>query len=129
MEVADTQRLDKWLWAARFYKTRALATAAIDGGKVHVNGERVKPSRNIKIGDSISVSREQLVMDIGVRSFNAQRRPATEAQKMYEETAASIERRQQQTENNTFLDSMLTRPSGKPSKKDRRKIAKFIGAN
>lgn len=129
MDVTDTQRLDKWLWAARFYKTRSLATNAIDGGKVHVNGERVKPSRTIKIGDNVSVSREQLRMDVIVRSLNVQRRPAAEAQQLYAETSESITRRQQITENNKFLDNIMARTTRKPGKKDRRQIAKFTSNN
>ena len=128
-EAADKQRLDKWLWAARFYKTRSLATAAIDGGKVHVNGDRVKSSRTIKIGDKVSVSRDQLKMDVVIRGLNMQRRSATEAQQLYEETLESIEHREQKMEANKLLDTMMTRPAHKPGKKDRRQIARFTGEN
>ena len=126
MTTDDKQRLDKWLWAARFYKTRSLATAAIEGGKVQVNGDRVKSSRTIKIGDNISVSRDQLKMDVIIRGLNLQRRSATEAQQLYEETVESIERREQKKEANRLLDNMMTQPSRKPGKKDRRQIAKFL---
>ncbi|MBI3188286.1 MAG: RNA-binding protein [Gammaproteobacteria bacterium] len=126
MTTDDKQRLDKWLWAARFYKTRSLATAAIEGGKVQVNGDRVKSSRTIKIGDNISVSRDQLKMDVVIRGLNLQRRSATEAQQLYEETVESIERREQKKEANRLLDNMMTQPSRKPGKKDRRRIAKFL---
>lgn len=128
-EAADKQRLDKWLWAARFYKTRSLATDAIDGGKVHVNGDRVKSSRTVKIGDKVSVSRDQLKMDVVIRGLNMQRRSATEAQQLYEETVESIEHRKQKMEANKLLDTMMTRPAHKPGKKDRRQIARFIGTN
>lgn len=127
--VDDKQRLDKWLWAARFYKTRSLASAAIDGGKVHVNGERVKSSRTIKIGDCISVSRDQLKMNVVVCGLNMHRRSATEAQQLYAETIESIEQREQKKEVNKLLDNMMTQPSRKPGKKDRRRIAKFLGEN
>jgi ribosome-associated heat shock protein Hsp15 len=126
MTTDDKQRLDKWLWAARFYKTRSLATAAIEGGKVQVNGDRVKSSRTIKIGDNISVSRDQLKMDVVIRGLNLQRRSATEAQQLYEETVESIECREQKKEVNKLLDNMMTQPSRKPGKKDRRRIAKFL---
>jgi ribosome-associated heat shock protein Hsp15 len=126
-ETADKQRLDKWLWAARFYKTRSLATAAIDGGKVHVNGDRVKSSRTIKIGDKVSVSRDQLKIDVVISGLNLQRRSAPEAQQLYEETVESIERREQKKKVNKLLDTMMTQPSHKPGKKDRRQIAKFLG--
>ena len=125
MDSTDKQRLDKWLWAARFYKTRSLASQAIDGGKVHVNGERAKSSRTIKIGDCSSVSRDQLKMDVVIRGLNMQRRSATEAQQLYEETVESIARREQIKEVNKLLDNMMTQPARKPGKKDRRQIAKF----
>ena len=128
-ETSGKQRLDKWLWAARFYKTRSLATDAIDGGKVHVNGDRVKSSRTIKIGDKVSVSRDQLKMDVVIRGLNMQRRSATDAQQLYEETVESLDRREQQKEANKVLDTMMTRPAHKPSKKDRRQIAKLMGEN
>jgi len=128
-DLTDKQRLDKWLWAARFYKTRTLASQAIEGGKVHVNGERVKASRIIKIGDAVSVSREQVVMNFIICSLNMQRRPANEAQALYEETAESISRRQQTMEQNKLLGAMMPKSAGRPSKKDRRKIAKFIDIN
>lgn len=129
MTESDTQRLDKWLWAARFYKTRSLASDAIDGGKVRVNGARVKASRNIKPGDCITVTRDQLIMDVVVCALNMQRRPATEAQLLYEEKAESIKRREQKMEASKFLDSAMSQPSRRPGKKDRRQIAKFIGTN
>lgn len=129
IETSDKQRLDKWLWAARFYKTRSLASDAMDGGKVHVNGDRVKSSRTIKIGDKVSVSRDQLKMDVVIRGLNMQRRSAIEAQQLYEETVESIERREQKKEVNKLLDNMMTQPSRKPGKKDRRQIARFRDEN
>lgn len=129
MMETDTQRLDKWLWAARFYKTRSLATAAIDGGKVHVNGARVKPSRNIKLEDCITITRDQLIMDVVVRVLSIQRRPAIEAQGFYEETAESIQRREQNQEARRFLDNVMSQPSRRPGKKERRQIARFTGTD
>lgn len=126
MDSSAKQRLDKWLWAARFYKTRALASQAIDGGRVHVNGERVKPSRTIKIGDSISISRDQIVTDIIIRLLNMQRRPASETHAWYEETAESIALRLKNMEQNKLLTAMMPASTGRPSKKDRRQIAKFV---
>lgn len=129
MADIDRQRLDKWLWAARFYKTRSLASAAIDGGKVHVNGDRVKSSRTINVGDCITVTREQLTMDVVVSALNMQRRPAVEAQQLYEETADSIASRQQKMESNKMLGSMMVQSARRPNKKDRRQIAKLTGKN
>lgn len=128
-DLTDKQRLDKWLWAARFYKTRTLASQAIEGGKVHVNGERVKSSRTIKIGDAVAVSRDQVVMNFIIRSLNMQRRPANEAQAMYEETAESMALRLINIEQNKLLTAMMPTSSGRPSKKDRRQIAKFTDGN
>ncbi|MGB5519959.1 MAG: S4 domain-containing protein, partial [Gammaproteobacteria bacterium] len=94
----DSIRLDKWLWAARFFKTRPLATEAVNGGRVHLNGHRVKPGRPVHIGDNLRIQRGPLTYEIMVKGINAQRRPASEMDQLYEETQASIETRQQLTE-------------------------------
>ncbi|MGH8378977.1 MAG: RNA-binding S4 domain-containing protein, partial [Gammaproteobacteria bacterium] len=90
-------RLDKWLWCARFFKTRSLATAAVSGGKVHVNGERVKPAHEVRVGDQLTITRGTERYEIIVRALIARRCPAEEAQQLYEETAVSREIRARHT--------------------------------
>ena len=87
--LGDTVRLDKWLWAARFYKTRALALEAVNGGKVSLNGERAKPAKILKTGDELSIRQSPFERHITVRSLSAQRGPAVVAQTLYEETPES----------------------------------------
>ena len=88
-EKSDDHRLDKWLWYARFYKTRSLATAAINGGKVHLNAERVKPARRVRIGDRLSLSLQGVVAEFEIKGLPERRGPASEAQTHYLETRAS----------------------------------------
>ena len=99
-------RLDRWLWAARFFKTRPLACAAINGGKVHVNNERVKPARSVRVGDTLQITRGQTSMTIIVDALSVQRRPAKEAQMLYRESEASRNKRELQAEQRRLLKSM-----------------------
>jgi ribosome-associated heat shock protein Hsp15 len=118
-------RLDKWLWAARFFKTRSLAKAAIEGGKVHLDGKRVKVSREIAVGDTLQIRQgwdEKVVL---IKQLNDQRRGATEAQLMYEETAESLERREAQALARKAAGGMIDRPAQRPTKKQRRQIHAF----
>jgi ribosome-associated heat shock protein Hsp15 len=118
-------RLDKWLWAARFFKTRSLAKAAIEGGKVHFDGKRVKVSREIAVGDTLQIRQgwdEKVVL---IKQLNDQRRGATEAQLMYEETAESLERREAQALARKAAGGMIDRPAQRPTKKQRRQIHAF----
>lgn len=118
-------RLDKWLWAARFFKTRSLAKAAIDGGKVHLGGNRVKVSREICVGDTLQIRQgwdEKVVL---VTALSDQRRGATEAQQLYRETQDSVERRSADAAARKAAGGMLDRPAHRPSKKQRRQIHKF----
>ena len=125
-EPIEKQRLDKWLWASRFYKTRALAAVAVSGGKVHLNGVRVKPSRVIKAGDQLRITKDQLEYSILVKALNARRRPAKEAVLLYEESAESIRSREQRISEIKILNAQMPFVDKRPSKKDRRQIVRFI---
>lgn len=120
----DKVRLDKWLWAARFYKTRALAKAAIEGGKVHCRGERCKPSKEPKIGEELTVRCGFDERTVIVRALSAVRRGAPEAQGLYEETADSIERREQAVALRK-AGALGLDTDGRPSKKQRRQLHDF----
>lgn len=122
----DAVRLDKWLWAARFFKTRSLASEAIAGGKIHINNQRAKPSKEIKPGVAISISKDGCKWDITVVAVTAQRCAAKDAVLLYEESFDSYEKRQksmlQQRENREFFNLGVDH---KPNKKDRRLIHRF----
>ena len=118
-------RLDKWLWAARFFKTRALATEAINGGKIHLNGQRAKPGKDISVGVRLEISKDQYTWDLTVKALNAQRRPAAEAALLYEETAASLAKRQAEIERRRLEHEQGGAPEQRPDKKDRRMIHRF----
>jgi len=122
----ETQvRLDKWLWAARFFKTRAQAFQAVAGGKVQVGGLRVKPSRLMIVGDGLRIQKEQEEFVIVVRVISGQRRGAPEAQLLYEETLGSIAARAEARETRRLLRVVGAAPPGRPGKRDRRLIRKF----
>ena len=126
-EELESIRLDKWLWVARFFKTRAMATEAINGGKVHVNGQRAKPSKEIKIGSELSISKNGYEWEISVTALKIQRRSAKEAALLYEEAPESLAKRQrliqeQQEQKELFGGSLV---SHKPNKKERRLIHRF----
>ncbi|MBB3102866.1 RNA-binding S4 domain-containing protein [Azomonas macrocytogenes] len=120
----DKIRLDKWLWAARFYKTRAQAKAAIEGGKVHCRGERCKPSREPKVGDELVIRTSFDERTVQILSLSAVRRGAPEAQMLYRETANSIERREQAAALRKAGSFGLS-TDGRPSKKQRRQLSQF----
>ncbi|PTB86791.1 RNA-binding protein [Pseudidiomarina aestuarii] len=124
-ESQENQRLDKWLWAARFYKTRSLAVEAINGGKVHVNGHRAKPSRTIRPGDQLTISQPPYEYVIDVLGLQKQRRPASEAQLLYQETAESRDKRELLREQIKNEPLGFRDQKGRPSKRDRRHIIKF----
>jgi ribosome-associated heat shock protein Hsp15 len=122
----ERMRLDKWLWAARFFKTRALAAEAINGGKVHVNCQRAKPGKDITIGSRLEISKDQYTWDITVTALNAQRRPAKETVLWYEETEESHAKRQAEIERRRAERELLgVQIDQKPDKKDRRLIHRF----
>ncbi|MGD8911895.1 MAG: S4 domain-containing protein [Candidatus Thiodiazotropha sp.] len=121
-------RLDKWLWAARFFKTRQIACEAINGGKVHLNGQRTKPGKEIKAGSQLRIHKGALEWDITVRVLATQRRPASEARNFYEESAESIAQREKMAEAQRLERSMSPKTLlGKPNKKQRRMIHRFTG--
>ncbi|MBK1723168.1 RNA-binding S4 domain-containing protein [Thiocystis violacea] len=120
-------RLDKWLWAARFFKTRQLAIEAINGGKVQVDGQRAKPSRSIRPGSRLEIHKGSLSWTIEVLAINKQRRPATEAAGLYVEDEASREKRQEIARERRELGGQPQ--EGRPSKRDRRMIQRFTGRN
>ena len=119
------QRLDKWLWAARFYKTRSLAADAIDGGKVRWNGQTVKPAREIRPGDEVDISAGELRWTVIVRGLNVQRRPAPEARLLYAETAESAACRQRQEDLRRLAPMPGAGLKGRPTKKAGRLIRGF----
>jgi ribosome-associated heat shock protein Hsp15 len=118
-------RIDQWLWAARFFKTRSLAKQAIDGGKIEVNGARCKPARAIHVGDTLTISRGIERFEVVVESLSAKRGPATQAVGLYAETPASIERREKEREAQRLSRQAYQPPPGRPSKRDRRDMAEF----
>lgn len=118
-------RIDKWLWAARFFKTRSKAKEAVVGGKVHVNGERVKPARSLRVGDSLTVTLPMHRVSVVVKGVSEQRGSATIAQTLYEETQASIDQRIEQTQRRKVANAGRIAPRGKPSRTDRRRLAQL----
>lgn len=123
-EQDDKPRLDKWLWAARFFKTRALAKAAIEGGKVHCRGERCKPAKEPKIGDELTIRCGFDERTVIVRALCMVRRGAPEAQLLYEETADSIARREAAAALRK-AGALGVQSEGRPTKKQRRQIHHF----
>lgn len=126
-ESEDRIRVDKWLWAARFYKTRALASEAIAGGKVQVNGERVKRARPLQVGDEIRIRQGPYEHQIVVRALSGRRGPAAEAAQLYEEKPESRAAREQLAVQLKTLHSMFMPERGRPTKKDRREINRLKG--
>jgi ribosome-associated heat shock protein Hsp15 len=122
-------RLDKWLWAARFFKTRQLAIEAINGGKVHVYGQRAKPSKDIGIGARLTITKEPYAWDITITDLRAQRRPAAEAVLLYEETPDSLAKRQTEIAHRREAREMGITPDSRPNKRERRQIHRFKRAD
>lgn len=118
-------RVDKWLWAARFFKTRSLAKAAIEGGKVQLDGQRVKVSKEISVGDKLHIRQGWDEKVIRVLSLSSQRRGAPQAQKLYEETVESVEKREADAAARKAAGGMISHPAKRPTKKQRRQIHRF----
>jgi ribosome-associated heat shock protein Hsp15 len=126
-ETDDRVRIDKWLWAARFYKTRSLAAEAIAGGKVQINGDRVKRSRPMQIGDEVRIRQGPYEHQIIVRELSERRGPAAAAARMYEEKPESRAAREVLALQLKNLHSAFVPERGRPTKKDRREINKLKG--
>ncbi len=123
--TTDAVRIDKWLWAARFFKTRSLATDAVDSGKVRLNGDRIKPARSVKPGDILMIDNGATEWEVEVRALSDVRGPAAVAQTLYQETEQSIAKRQQQAEQRQYFREPGTTIRGRPTKRDRRKLDSF----
>ncbi|MGR9073268.1 MAG: RNA-binding S4 domain-containing protein [Gammaproteobacteria bacterium] len=122
----DSIRLDKWLWAARFFKTRKLAADAIAGGKVHLNGQRTKPGKDIKIGAKIEITKDRYSWDITIVGISPQRLPASKAVLLYQETPESHAKRQEFVAQMRDERELLPHvPDRRPNKKERRQIHRF----
>ncbi len=121
-------RIDKWLWAARFYKTRSLAARAVEGGKVKVNGERVKPGKEVKVGDEIELRSGELHWTVEVRGVALKRGPAAEAALLYEESDENRARREHMIAMRRTGPHPAHDTHGRPTKRDRRMIRRFTGA-
>ncbi len=126
MEVfVDSVRLDKWLWAARFYKSRTIAASAIEAGRVHVGDDRAKPARLIKVGDRLKIHREQEHVELFVRGISETRRAATLARLLYEETPESMLARQTAAERRKYYVEPSQNIEGRPTKRDRRALERW----
>jgi ribosome-associated heat shock protein Hsp15 len=120
-------RVDKWLWAARFFKTRSLAAKMVSGGKVHCNGSKVKPSRELNVGDKLTVQKGDYEYIVVVEALNDKRRPAKEAVLLYQETEESILHREEKQSDKRIRNEYMQKfsPAKRPSKRDRRLIRSF----
>jgi ribosome-associated heat shock protein Hsp15 len=125
-QLPVAMRLDKWLWVARFFKTRQLAVAAVNGGKVHLNGQRSKPGKDLRPGDRLCIHKGALEWELEVVALATQRRPAKEAALLYREADTSQARRAALLEEQRLLRQAGEAPGGpRPTKRDRRRIHRF----
>ena len=122
---SEEVRLDKWLWAARFYKTRAIAREMIEGGKVHYNGQRSKPGKVVELNAELTLRQGNDERTVVVADISNQRRPASEAQQLYRETDASIEKREKMAQARKMNALTMPHPDRRPDKKERRDLMKF----
>jgi ribosome-associated heat shock protein Hsp15 len=118
-------RIDRWLWAARFFKTRSLAKAAVEGGKVHLESSRVKPSKEVQVGQQLEIRRGDTFQVVIIETLSEQRGSATVAQTLYTETPESIEQREMRKSVRRMERAGLNIPSSKPDKKNRRALAQL----
>jgi ribosome-associated heat shock protein Hsp15 len=119
-------RFDKWLWAARFYKTRSLCAQAIDAGQVRVNGDRAKPARNMRVGEAVSIRKSGIVCEVTITALADRRGSATDAAKLYCETEASVLAREEAWLMRRATEAAEPRFPGRPTKRERRKLEDFL---
>jgi ribosome-associated heat shock protein Hsp15 len=124
-QPAPAVRIDKWLWAARFFKTRALAGKACDIGRIESNGVRAKPARDVRAGDRLRIENERGIFEVDVLALSAMRGPAIAAQALYRETDASREARMKLAEERAAMKQYAPIPERRPTKRDRRRIIQF----
>ncbi len=124
-ELQGGVRIDRWLWAARFFKTRNLAKQAVEGGKVHLEGQRAKPAKEVRVGQRLTIRRGDTQMTVVVAELSEQRGPAKVAQLLYAETPESVERRESASARRRMERAGLQVPKTRPSKKDRRDLRKL----
>jgi len=125
----EEARIDRWLWAARFYKTRTAATDAVAGGRVHLNGARVKPAKDVRPGDTLDVTIGDTRREVVVVAVAERRGPASVAQSLYEETPDSIARREQRAADRRFARPLGADLGARPKKQDRRRLEALRRAN
>ncbi|WP_163339351.1 RNA-binding S4 domain-containing protein [Desulfopila sp. IMCC35008] len=128
-EQQEKLRIDKWLWAARFFKTRSIAAKAVNGGKVHLNDARIKAAHCVTVGDKLTIQKGIYEFRITILGVSKYRRPASEAQELYVESEESILQRANQRDLRRMTNAGHTPPTAKPGKRDRRKIKEFIRKN
>ncbi len=123
--VDESLRIDKWLWTSRFFKTRSLASDAVNGGKVHLNGHRVKAGRLVKAGDALSIQKDCDLYEVTITGINKTRRPAKEASLTYEESEQSRLKREQEREIKKLASATRPVPNRKPGKREREQLRRF----
>lgn len=120
----DNVRIDKWLWAARFFKTRSLATDAVDTGRVRLDGDRIKPARAVKLGDKLAIDNGSDAWEVVVLGISDKRGAAPVARELYEETAASLIKRENESQARRLFPEPASTIKGRPTKRDRRQLGK-----
>ena len=120
----DNVRIDKWLWAARFFKTRSLATDAVDTGRVKLEGERIKPARAVKLGDKLTIDNGSDAWEVVVLGISDKRGAAPVARELYEETEASVIKRENDSQARRLFPEPASTIKGRPTKRDRRQLGK-----
>jgi ribosome-associated heat shock protein Hsp15 len=123
--MTDSIRIDKWLWTSRFFKTRPLASDAVNGGKVHLNGQRVKAGRTVKTGDVLAIQKDSDLYVVTITAINNTRRPAKEASLTYDESEQSRLKREQEQENKKLASAMRPVPQRRPDKREREQLRQF----
>ncbi len=119
-------RFDKWLWAARFYRTRSLAAQAIDAGHARLRGDRVNPAHAVRVGDAVAIRKQEILWEVEVTALSQRRGSATDAAKLYRETAASAVARDEKRRQRRVADAAQPRFAGRPTKRQRRKLEDFL---